>query len=60
MFRPFARVSLHVPDLLAEGGLRILRATDEWDDIIPGFQCRLRSAGEQFLEFRLTPADGSP
>jgi hypothetical protein len=50
-----------IPPMLAGSGCtRIMRATDEWADVVPGLQCRLRCIGEQHLEFRLTPADGSP
>ena len=46
--------------LMAESGnVRVFVATDEWGDVVPGLQCRLRSIGEQSLSFRLTPADGS-
>ena len=60
MFNPFGRGVIRVPDLMTEGGLRICRITDEWEAVLPGLQCRLRSVGEQFIEFRLTPAGGSP
>jgi hypothetical protein len=48
--------------LMAEpGNTRVFVATEEWGDVVPGLQCRLRATiGEQSLSFRLTPADGPP
>lgn len=39
---------------------RIIRATEEWAEAIPGLQCRLSSPGEQIIYFRLTPAGNDP
>lgn len=51
-----------IPPMIPDpGSTRIMRATGEWADVVPGFQCRVPfCAGEYQLEFRLTPADGSP
>ena len=40
-------------EALNPGYTRILQATNEWAEVWPGVQCRLRTAGEQSVEFRL-------
>lgn len=54
----FAAMSLAIPpEMTGSARARIFRATDEWAEVIPGFQCRLCGPGEQSLSFRLTPAE---
>jgi len=50
-------LSLHLPPEMAGPHYnRLVRATEEWADVIPGFQCRLSSPGDQVIYFRLKPA----
>ena len=52
----FSGMSIKVPpDMAKRGVTRMFTAADEWADVIPGLQCRLRVPGEQPLEFRLSP-----
>ena len=49
---------MRLPDEMADPGYnRLARATGEWADVVPGFQCRLSAPGEQIVYFRLAPAD---
>ena len=53
-----------VPDVIAGGGHQYTRISKEWTEAWPGFQCRYggSDSGPDFalINFRLTPADGSP
>ena len=46
-------------EALNPGSTRILRATDEWAEAYPGVQCRLRTPGEQSVEFRLVQPEAA-
>jgi hypothetical protein len=57
----FAAMRLNLPPEMADPRYsRIIRATEEWAEAIPGLQCRLSSPGEQIIYFRLTPAEDAP
>jgi len=56
----YAATSLHLPPEMADPHYtRMLRATDEWAEVFPGFQCRLGVPGEMIVQFRLTPPEGA-
>ena len=45
-------------DMANPGYLWQQRVSDEWAETFPGLECRLQSAGECIVMFRLTPPDG--
>jgi hypothetical protein len=63
---PFSHIRgfVKVPDVMASGGHWFARTSTEWVEVWPGMECRFggSDSGPDFalINFRLTPADGSP
>ena len=55
---------LCVPDVMASGGHWYARVGGEWTEMWPGLECRYGGSDSgpdtALINFRLTPADGSP